>query len=326
MATPKASLLGLPRELRDMIYEHLTENLHFPYRCNKHVWGDRCMMEVHNAPLLDVLLVNSQIHSEYLQAGCHEALRITIHIDSVQKIQNDEAYAFKDRIQFTRAALARARHITVFIGTTQLYRWCHGDLWAPIVCLFAGALTALTKKMSFLQLAIQEDHNYGMGYLSHLDFLGGVIPFPAESRCDFIPSPPSSLSGLPLIQRGEGYRLATKNVVDVRYIKPHSSYQHHMIPGRDWLLYHGVSKVGVYIYGREQNLTSYWDKQEIVDEWELPNGPQYLERFQSASDDETAKIEKLPYEVMEWKEKRGDEVMTWDVDGDKGDTWKARLG
>jgi hypothetical protein len=324
MATPKVSLLGLPRELRNMIYDHLAKELRFPYGCDKHLDGDRCLcaksvVEVHNAPLPGVLLTNSQIYYEYLEAECYKALRISIHIGMVSTTLSSEAGASKTTIQLTRATLARARHVTMFLDAMRLHTLSGNDLWARVV-LLTKAVTARTNKMSVLRLAIHRHDEDVEVESSHFDFLAGVIPFPADRRRNFMPSPPSSLNGLPLIQRGEGYRLRPEDALEVRSIVPHSSDHHHIIAGRDWVVYHAVVKAGVYIYSSEQNSTSYWIKQDVVDEWKLPNGQVYLKYLQPASDDEKAKIQNLPYEIREWKEKRGNEVTTWDVDGDEGDT------
>jgi hypothetical protein len=82
MASP--SLLGLPRELRDIIYSYV----HTEYLINEWAWrprrqpsSDWAKGEIHNAPAPSLLLVCSQLHDEYVQAQCFTDLSATLKID-----------------------------------------------------------------------------------------------------------------------------------------------------------------------------------------------------------------------------------------------------
>jgi hypothetical protein len=82
MASP--SLLGLPRELRDIIYSYV----HTEYLINEWAWrpsrqpsSDWTKGEIHNAPAPSLLLVCSQLQDEYVQAQCFTDLSATLRID-----------------------------------------------------------------------------------------------------------------------------------------------------------------------------------------------------------------------------------------------------
>ena len=331
---PPASLLGLPRELRNMIYSTLNHSMLLPWACDEHETIDPCMcrvttVKVHNAPLIDVLLINRQIHAEYREADCCRALRVSVHISFAQEYMwapddcNDttEFEGDWEEAIATKAALARAQQVTVFVDNLEEPQEVDDrniHLWKQVLDLVDVEVLSKTPGVSVVRLAIQQHDEEGMYELSHLDFLNGVVPFKAFSRRFFLPPPPRSLRSLPIVQRGEGYRLCFAFSSSEEDNPGQGPGDPGYIPGRTTIAYHMIVKVGVYLYARKP-VNSYWTAQEVVDDMEILVGSSWADQFQAASSDERRIIEELPFQVKEWKEKRGAEVGTWGEE-DRGES------
>ncbi|KAF3008439.1 hypothetical protein E8E13_003019 [Curvularia kusanoi] len=65
---PRLHLLGLPREIRNVIYSYLTRPIHL--NGVNEVGGMDIAIELDNAPELNVLLVHSRLHDEYKESTC----------------------------------------------------------------------------------------------------------------------------------------------------------------------------------------------------------------------------------------------------------------
>ncbi|KAE8863499.1 hypothetical protein PTNB73_06706 [Pyrenophora teres f. teres] len=158
--TPRAHLLTLPRELRDEIYTYLSHDLileEIPKAGGVHA-------KIYRAPILNVLLVHSTLHEEYLASDIFKQLTITVH----RELRPSKAALMKAQLG---GALAHVRHL-VFTAYPVEWAWVSGFIDhvlydMPKLC----ALSVLTK-------------NPGGSHISTI--------------------PPRSLAGLPLVQRGVG--------------------------------------------------------------------------------------------------------------------------
>lgn len=93
MSSNNPTLLALPRELRNEIYNYLHCEIRFSGYLRSSP-ADHTVFSVYllteNAPLLSVLLVNNQIRCEYLESKCFADLRATILYGLISKTMPDE--------------------------------------------------------------------------------------------------------------------------------------------------------------------------------------------------------------------------------------------
>lgn len=80
-----ADLLGLPRELRDMVYGYLQEDTTVPWR-----WENHCKskgtapyyladVDIKNSPYSPIALVNHQLRNEYLHSS-NTNVKVTLNL------------------------------------------------------------------------------------------------------------------------------------------------------------------------------------------------------------------------------------------------------
>ncbi|KAF2821444.1 hypothetical protein CC86DRAFT_411135 [Ophiobolus disseminans] len=150
----------------------------------------------------------------------------------------------------------------------------------------------------------------GGEYFRHLELLNRNPSNRTESRNKLLTPPPTFLAGLPLAQQAEGYRVEDFDKNKVRKTNRHSLCVHSTIPGRDWVVLHNTVKVGVYLYGSGKIGQHYWEMQEVIDKWTLGHKENYVEMCEPQSGEERAMLRNLPYEMKDWRDKRGDEVIT----------------
>jgi hypothetical protein len=84
------------------------------------------------------------------------------------------------------------------------------------------------------------------------------------------------------------------------------------IPGWSLATYYEVVRAGAYLYGHNKTGSDYWEVDEVVDRYDLTRGIEQSSMFDQQTEDERLMLWKLPFEMKDWKEKRGDEVMEWD--------------
>ncbi|KAF2821435.1 hypothetical protein CC86DRAFT_459083 [Ophiobolus disseminans] len=177
-------LLGLPRELRDIIYNYLDQDLR---------WKDNDKYpHVQNAPLLSVLLVHSQIHDEYLHARCFRAPVVEIHILDLYHIRS---YQKETQLaQKIRNLMRYARDLTLFVNFEHRMTIFRQPVW-PAINHMVKLFTSKARYIGHLRIHVLMPFGYSIGH----DEL---------STSHFQQSVNFSLGDLPLVQRGEGYRLA----------------------------------------------------------------------------------------------------------------------
>ncbi|KAF3008438.1 hypothetical protein E8E13_003001 [Curvularia kusanoi] len=176
---PRLHLLALPRELRDHIYGFLTHdlvlkddgmffmrtagkifkkqpqgpNVRFPGRILGIALTDviHTTITVENAPCMDVMLVNSQIHQEY-RDFCIPKLSASICCSCIaQLIERVTAMKSLPQDGSTSAALALVKTVTL---------WLYGDLHKDLqkeIKPFLDALAGAMPSLQTLRLIIFDD-------------------------------------------------------------------------------------------------------------------------------------------------------------------------
>ncbi|KAF1917511.1 hypothetical protein BDU57DRAFT_593887 [Ampelomyces quisqualis] len=127
----------------------------------------------------------------------------------------------------------------------------------------------------------------------------------------FLPDVPNSLHGMSLIQRGEsyhiGYALTCKHIQGIQPLIPT-----YTIAGCAYSISRGIRKIGVYTFAREGEHHSkrLWTKEEVIARWPMRKYPR--QAIQHGSDERAALLARLPLELTEWVERRGEvEVKRW---------------
>ena len=319
MVQAGASLLGLPRELRDQILGYLTHtrrvasqtDLEMPKGFSEPVYC-RATIWIMNCPFLSVLLVNSQIQAEYLEAGCFKGLSSTI--DS-KVLLGRPVRCTPDVSPKSRAILARVRYVTLFVD----YVMDSCTLWSEVQPI-AAAITNHTPGMSVLRLSVQQHDGLRGKTISHRDLLTGRSSYRTYGSTKLLSPPPMLLAGLALAQRAEGYRYSyySRRLVDSMFTLS-AAEAADISPGRNALVYYSIARAGMYLYGSDKIGRHYWAKEEVIDKWRLDDVAKYIEWCEPQSGDERKMLENLPYEMKEWKDKRGDELVTWDAQDAEND-------
>jgi len=326
MAQAGVSLLGLPRELRDQILGYLTHtrrvasqtDLEMPKGFSEPVYC-RATIWIMNCPFLSVLLVNSQIQAEYLETECFKGLSSTI--DS-KVLLGRPVRCTPDVSPKSRAILARVRFVTLFVDYVMdpcsLSR-VEKTLWSQVQPIVA-AISSHTPGMSVLRLAVQQHDGFVGKTVSHRDLLTGSSSYRTYGNTRLLSPPPMLLAGLALAQRAEGYRYSyySRKLVNSMFTLS-AAEAADIIPGRNALVYYSIARAGMYLYGCDKIGKHYWTKEEVIDKWRLDDVAKYIEWCEPQSEDERKMLENLPYEMKEWKDKRGDEVVMWDAQDAESD-------
>ena len=114
-----------------------------------------------------------------------------------------------------------------------------------------------------------------------------------------------------LIQRGEGYRVGYVATFTGK-TSLHSVIPSYTISGREHYISHGIRKIGIYTFAREDEYYSkrLWMEEEVVANW--PMRKYNKEAIENVSNERAALLKRLPYELTEWVERTGiEEVKRW---------------
>jgi hypothetical protein len=131
-------------------------------------------------------------------------------------------------------------------------------------------------------------------------------------------NPSITLAGLPLVQRGEGFHIGCTWPMVQDVSSPQESTMYHNMHHSD-LPIHGVSKTGPLLYAKDQAEKYMWQEKDIIESlnelWTTgmrpgSYGPDLLRKFPP---ERAAVSERMPYELMDWVEKRGEDARNWDV-------------
>jgi hypothetical protein len=138
MASPH--LLGIPRELRNIIYDYLFEwetvddwHCEVPWRSDPL----RAEIRLKSAPLSNVLLANSQLHDEYLESAVFRSPTIELRILRLEGMDMD---SYQGRERKICSALTFARDVTLFIRIEDPAGFVMQPIWRPAQSLGARSI------------------------------------------------------------------------------------------------------------------------------------------------------------------------------------------
>lgn len=118
MAQPH--FLGLPRELRDIVYNYLYQDTCVHWFYDKPVEFKSALIICHNAPLVEVLLLSSQQRDEYLGSSCfhkpYVIMKLYVRDLSTEDLQLSVPDSFKD----FHSMLRSARRLTLFVDVVTV--------------------------------------------------------------------------------------------------------------------------------------------------------------------------------------------------------------
>jgi len=105
---------------------------------------------------------------------------------------------------------------------------------------------------------------------------------------NFLAAPPDTFVNLPIVQRGESYRLYD---TDPRY-------------GEEWV----VTKIAWYSFGEDEE-AGYWKPTDVEREWPVPPDDQRITKFEQADGTPQFGLEHM---LSESREKKGhEEAVAW---------------
>jgi hypothetical protein len=181
MLSPKPHLLTIPREIRDIIYTHLSHDIAFRwgYRTFSFPLGGSYATPVHfhGVPSLSALLTCSRIFEEYSAAPCFRnlSLSLTTGKDSMRVLREDEA-TNRDRALDLFSHIQRVNfHIDSPNQRISRRVWLWIDDLTTIV-------SKLVPEMAIVKVATQ--HSRHMGSQVWKPCSGGVsgVPHTTEER------------------------------------------------------------------------------------------------------------------------------------------------
>jgi hypothetical protein len=250
MAPATPSLLGLPRELRDEIYSYLHHET-----CLDPNWP-RCLLlgdiqmekiksiySIFKVPIVNLLLVNAQIKTEYTESDCLKDLSVTtyINVDPTSYQSTWMPFDNTKEEEECRArsgdALGHVRRLNVHFlcgaGPAMRGRYIGSCVDKLMDRTRTDAPHIRTVRINCCLASIHRLRDPNEAYR----------PFTSST---FLPLPLPSLDRLPLVQRAEGYRVG-------KYVRFSTGFRHDVV------------RFGAYVYHRGPTKVSFWDVGEVVD-------------------------------------------------------------
>jgi hypothetical protein len=274
MASPH--LLGIPREMRNLIYEYLYEERH-----ELEIEAEfRAVAGLRNCPLVNVLLVHPQLREEYLDSRCFRNL--SLYFTNLAMYDAETVLA-SPKLRNISSAFRSVRECTVFVELDSFDDEISSEsLWFCVETVVDG-LAPNAQNLSVLCIAIQtvQPHKFYHGDLS----IFTNDEWAMES--DFS-SPPPLLLGLPFAKGGEGYRLLNSRRVHSLSAPDRVSHdQHH---------------VGIFTFslGRQKDMKHLISHGEIIEQW--PTGACPPEVLRMLSEEDGQEVVSWSRQVMGWRD------------------------
>jgi hypothetical protein len=315
MEATSPNLLTLPRELRDRIYSYLTRQVDFNWErgdiftlrgSDGHVQlVEPVPLRVLNCPIPGVLCVNSRIYEEY-NALCVNNLEAIID----PSLHTLEAPLFNPHPKsktLSEAVLAQLRHVTSFLKLHARTTSQNLD-WQNQLNLIRAVITKAPHLIT-LKVAFRQQYHRNAPIFN--DTLVPSVLIPAAERLHassppFLPEIPTTIHGIPMVQRGEGYHIGfamlTRRQTDTA---PHWTYH---AQDRYCYLFHGIRKMGVYMFARSENYAKrFWTEEEVIAQWPMRKYPAQV--MENVGAEKRAAYASWPNELTEWVERRGVEAV-----------------
>jgi hypothetical protein len=309
-------LLSLPLELRHIIYAYLHKEINIETwawattnpAAFAFYWAD---VQLHNAPVCNMLLVCSQLHDEYSQADCFKALSATIYLD----LTNNDSFDYPDmRIDHrVKTVLPHVRHISIMAEFDAATIDFAEPFWQEVK-RFVAVLEANTQNMESLIL-IPRLPSLKLRPYEEVRQHSFFQEYAAESRAWFLPSPPPKLAGLPLTLRGEGCQIGL-GACFPSHEQPfiYDPYEFcdriRIVPGHTHTVFHNTTWVGSYTYGSHARSKPLHVQQTIIQHWQMFRYPKEVLDILSESLGENVSKEVVhwPEQIHGWKEKSDNEA------------------
>ncbi|KAF2001544.1 hypothetical protein P154DRAFT_164621 [Amniculicola lignicola CBS 123094] len=232
-------LLTLPREIRDIIYGYLTQDIDAVYNQHEptsHLVG----LRIERCPRLSVLLTHSRLYEEYASSSVFYNIQIRAHT-SLAANAMFEIYP-DDYIEWPNSRLDEVKKRTTQL-TCLFDHWVDWTGWPRytwgLIEAFCSEWISASCKTIRIGLPME------MPRLNSNDL----------TNDDCLPAPPSSIFGLQLRQRTVGY--CEFRDIHAPHILHNSSYN-----------------FGSYLYSNAENVRSFWTEDEIF----TPSYPQLGKR------------------------------------------------
>jgi hypothetical protein len=192
MSSPTASLLGLPSNIRNRIYRHLSHEINAEWRWNH--WplsGNAAVSKicVPDAPSPNALMVSREWCDDYLKSACFHDLSITVNISVHSATNYSQAYADEKRV--ADQLLPRVSRATIVVGNDATGK-LDEHLWFNIF-LLSKALASRAPRLTTIKVVATELVNRPLDCVEQNQMCSEL-----GDRQEFFPSPYESLVGLPL--------------------------------------------------------------------------------------------------------------------------------
>ncbi|KAF2449045.1 hypothetical protein P171DRAFT_509458 [Karstenula rhodostoma CBS 690.94] len=237
MAPATPHLLGIPREIRDMIYQHLTQSkIHLLYP----VLGGNAQVsiELNRAPLVNVLLIHPQINVEYLKTFGKD---ISARFDFVKSAAL--TFLTPTELRGVSGVIRHIKHATFIIDYELDPDYLLDD--QPLGRV--GFWSALQNGAAFFQKEATAMETLRIAFRCVQDYVRHDDVFDQDpdvnlSLCD----PPGRLGTLPILQKVHTCLIAG----DMQFDDDPSC---------------GASRVGVYLYGNDGTTDEgcFWDPKVV---------------------------------------------------------------
>jgi hypothetical protein len=236
-------LLGIPRELRDTIYDYLHEERHELNIETKY----NAVVGLRNCPLVNVLLVHSQLREEYLESRCFR--NISLYFSNFAG-DGAETVLASPALRNISSAFRIVRECTVYIELDSFDDEISSEsIWSDVETV-VDVLAPNIQNLAVLCIAVQtvQPRKFYYGDLSMYTNEDWTM------ESDFS-SPPRELLELPFTKGGEGYRLLNPRRVHSLSAPDRASHdQHH---------------VGIFTFSRESHKqkTHLISHDDIIEQW-----------------------------------------------------------
>lgn len=316
------NLLTLPRELRDRIYSYMVHTIDvewdgFSKDAVQSVGGGEEVTEplpgrLINCPYPHVLRIHPRICEEY-RSVC--AKNIEVVFDQSFHMRGPLGSRYIPRRALQDQVLIHLRHVKIFVRLHARTMTQNLD-WRNQLLILRG-VAAKAPQLETLRVALRQQCLSNAPTCQDYE-VPGILTSASERLQNaetkpFLPEMPASLSGLCLVQRGEGYHVGYASTYRARDQPLHPDLRcTYMIEGQEHVMYHGIRKIGTYTFARKDGNYEkrLWTQKEVLSRWPMRKYPK--EAIDNVLPARAALLLRFPLEYTEWIERRGvEDVQNW---------------
>jgi hypothetical protein len=247
-------LLGLPRELRDIIYGYVHREVavqRWVYRLDHH---QRPLYRSEDfafsgVPIPDLLLVNTQIHDEYLEAPCFRVISADVTLPTYwDRVDDAVSEPTKEATRRLEGLLPRVGYLTIMDTEAMDNVVSYPYLWTgaiefeklfPRQPLRLRSVAILLRKMN-RTLYLHTDVAAALQYIN--------------ANTDKSMAPPTTYADLPCVLNSIGLQIEFYRCSPCGHLYGYapSAGSVHIVPGGEHDVYHSISKFELCIYGTDE--------------------------------------------------------------------------